>query len=75
MRVELSRLNSEPSTPSNQILTEAASKLGLKEYEHFKSTFQRGLADYELLDVLDSESDEVIGVKVCSRRFPDAPSR
>ena len=63
MRVELTSLNKEPSTRSTQILTEAAAKLGLKEYERFKRAFQRGLADYELLDVLDSESDEVIGEK------------
>ena len=60
MRVELSSLNKEPSTPSNQILEEAAAKLGLKEYEHFKSAFQHGLADYELLDVLDSSLTKLL---------------
>ena len=75
MHVELTSLNKEPTTRSTKILREAAAKLGLTEYERFKGAFQRGVADYELLHVLDPESDEVIGVKVCSTRNPDAPPR
>ena len=75
MRIELSSLNSEPSTPSNETLKRAAAKLCFTEYEHFKAALIRGIADYELKDLIDSESSSVIGEQVCSKRHPDAPPR
>ena len=75
MEIELSSLNSQPSTSSNEILKEAAAKLCFTEYESFKSELLRGIKHYELKDVVDSDSENVIGLQVCSRRYPEAPPR
>ena len=75
MRVELSTLKSEPPTPTNIILMEAAAFLGLPDYERFKSYLHRAYRDYAIEDICDPESGDIIGAKVCSVRFPDAPPR
>ena len=75
MRVELSNLNSDPSNRFDETLKKAADKLGFTEYERFKSNYRRAIEEYELKDLLDSESSTVIGKQVCSTRHPDAPLR
>ena len=72
MRVELSKLNAAPSTPSNEILKEAAAKLGLPDYLRFKGYLTRAFRDYDITNTLDPESGTATGIQVCSIRYPDA---
>ena len=75
MRVELSKLNAAPSTPSNEILKEAAAKLGLPDYLRFKGYLTRAFRDYDIANILDPESGTMTGIQVCSIRYPDALPR
>ena len=49
MRVELSKLNAAPSTPSNEILKEAAAKLGLPDYLRFKGHLTKKISSFSTM--------------------------
>ena len=74
LAVEESRLKKEPDTRANRLLLQAVCKLGLREYERYKSNLLR-TADYATEDTKDPVSGEVTGTVVKSTRYPDAPPR